>query len=141
VTSRRLVGLLALLSATSTAATVLFPFLRAWPLLLAGLSPRVPFLYLAAHDTPLPLFVLVATARLVIADPVSFALGRRHGAARVPRWVKRLVGAIGLGAVALKPNGSVLAAAGAGGLRWRWVLLADIAGTVTYVVGLHTVAG
>jgi membrane protein DedA with SNARE-associated domain len=140
VTSRRLVGLLAVLSALSTTATVLSPVLRDWPLLLAGLSPRAPFLYLAAGSTPLPVFVAIATARLVLADPISYALGRRHGAARVPRWVQRTVGTVGLGAVLLKPNGSVLAAAGATGMRWRWVLLADLAGTVAYVVGLHTVA-
>lgn len=141
MTSRRLVGLLVALSATSTTATLLTPLLIRWPLVLAGLSPRVPFLVLAAGSVPFPVFVAIATARLFVADPINYVLGRRHGAERVPRWVQRGVATVGLVAVAVKPNGAVLAAAGASGMCWRKVFAVDVIGTVVYLAALHNVAG
>ena len=140
MTTRWLVGLLAVLSATSTTATALTPVLVHWPLVLAGLAPRAPFLFLAAGHTPFSVFLVVATARLLVADPIHYALGRRHGADRVHPRIQRAVGRVGLVAVALKPNGPVLAAAGAGRLDARWVMLADVFGTVLYVLAIHRVA-
>lgn len=138
MTTTRLLAALGLLTAVSTGATLLSPALAAeQPLLLAGLSPRVPFLALAAGDSPLPLFLLVGLGRLLLADPIHYALGRRHGAHRVGARVQRVVGRFGLVAVAIRPNGPVLAAAGAGHLRPGPVLVADVAGTVAYLLLLR----
>ena len=139
MTSRRLVVLLAALSAASTTATAMTPFLLRWPLVLAGLSPRVPFLLLAAGHSPFVLFLIVATARLLVADPIHYALGRRHGADRIAPRIQRVVGRFGLAAVAVKPVGPVLAAAGATRLDPKLVFIADLAGTVAYLVAIHRV--
>ena len=140
MTTRRLVGLLAALTAASTTATACTPLLLRWPLLLIGLAPRAPFLFLAAGHTPFSVFLVVATARLLVADPIHYALGRRHGADRVHPRIQRAVGRVGLLAVALKPNGPVLVAAGAGRLDPRLVLVADVAGTLLYLLAIHRVA-
>lgn len=139
MTTAGLLAALALLTALSTGATLLSPALAAdQPLLLAGLSPRVPFLALAAADTPLPLFLLVGLGRLVLADPIHYVLGRRHGAHRVGPRIQRVVGRLGLAAVAIRPNGPVLAAAGAGRLAPAGVVAADVTGTVAYLLLLRS---
>jgi hypothetical protein len=70
---------LAVLSLVSATGTLAAPALRGNPLLLMALSPRLPFLVLAARRIgPVP-FVVVGTARLCLADPFHFRLGRRLG--------------------------------------------------------------
>ena len=136
---------LALLSFVSTAGTVAAPALRAQPLLLIALSPRLPFLVLAAPRAGLIPFLLIGTVRLCIADPFHFLLGRRllaPGRARSGRLAARIVGhrlarPASAAAVVLRPNGRHLALAGAVGLRPRVVVALDLAGTVVYLAGLH----
>jgi hypothetical protein len=70
---------LAVLSVVSAGATLAAPALRGNPLLLMALTPRLPFLVLAARRIgPVP-FVAVGTVRLCLADPFHFRLGRRLG--------------------------------------------------------------
>jgi hypothetical protein len=82
----------------------------------------------------------VATARLLVADPIHYALGRRHGADRIAPRIQRAVGRFGLAAVAVKPNGAVLAAAGATRLDPKLVFAADLVGTLVHLALLHRVA-
>jgi hypothetical protein len=144
---------LAVLSVVSVAGTVAAPLLRGNPLLLIALSPRLPFLLLAAPRIGLAPFVVIGTARLCLADPLHFRLGRRlapttdgGGWHRPGRWFARLAGhrlarpASGV-AVALRPNGRNLALAGAVGLRAGLVAALDLGGTVLYLVALHGATG
>lgn len=145
---------LAVLSVISAAGTVAAPLLRGNPLLLVVLSPRLPFLLLAAPRIGLGPFVVVGTARLCLADPFHFRLGRRLAATGGPdnaprvggRWFARLAGhrlarpASGI-AVAVRPNGRNLALAGAVGLRARMVAALDGAGTALYLIALHHAGG
>jgi hypothetical protein len=140
---------LAMLSLVSATGTLAAPALRGNPVLLMALSPRLPFLVLAARRIgPVP-FVVVGTARLCLADPFHFRLGRRlgrsagGGSARVGgRWFARLAGhrlarpASGA-AVLVRPNGRNLALAGAVGLRAGLVAALDLSGTVLYLAGLY----
>ena len=135
---------LALLSLVSTIATLGAPALRAKPLLLMALSPRLPFLALAAPQVGLIPFMVVGTVRLCLADPFHFRLGRRLASTGCTggRLGARLVGhrlarPASAAAVVLRPNGRHLALAGAVGLRTSVVVALDLAGTVLYLVGLH----
>jgi len=144
---------LAVLSVVSAAGTVAAPLLRGNPLLLIVLSPRLPFLLLAAPRIGLAPFVVIGTARLCLADPFHFRLGRRltkttgrSGGRIGGRWFTRLAGhrlarpASGV-AVAVRPNGRNLALAGAIGLRARSVAILDLSGTALYLVALHSATG
>ena len=145
---------LAVLSVVSAAGTVAAPTLRGNPLLLVALSPRLPFLVLAAPRIGFLPFVAVGTARLCLADPFHFRLGRRlatpgaagRGGGAGGRWLARLAGhrlarpASGA-AVVVRPNGRNLALAGAVGLPAGLVAVLDLAGTVVYVAGIHAAAG
>jgi hypothetical protein len=127
-----------------------------------ALSPRLPFLVLAAPRVGFVPFVVVGTARLCLADPFHFRLGqrlatsgrgpggpfsRRAPAASIARcpWMARLAGhrlarRVSAAAVVVRPNGRHLALAGAVGLRASVVTLLDLTGTVAYLVGLHGAA-
>ena len=48
-------------------------------LALVALTPRSAYIVAAAWDVPCPLLLLVAVARLSLADPVHFVLGREAG--------------------------------------------------------------
>jgi hypothetical protein len=137
---------LAILSLVSAGGTLAAPVLHGRnPLLLMALSPRLPFLVLAVPRVGLVPFVLIGTARLCLADPFHFRLGRRldwlrHGQGRLAprlvghRWARPAIAA----AVVLRPNGRHLALAGAVGLR-TWVVVAlDVVGTVAYLACLHS---
>ena len=135
---------LALLSMVSMAGTLAAPALWAKPLLLMALSPRLPFLALAAGRVGLIPFVVVGTMRLCLADPFHFRLGRRLASPcrSRGRLAARLVGhrlarPASAAAVVLRPNGRHLALAGAVGLRVSVVVPLDLAGTVLYLAGLH----
>jgi membrane protein DedA with SNARE-associated domain len=147
-----LVALTALSWAGTAGAAALAPTA---PLVLIALSPRMPFLILAAASSPMPAFVAVATARLFLADPINYKVGLMYGPATLG-WTKRrlpIAGKIatlteramrrfGLLAVACRPNASVLMMAGSAKMCWRKVLAAAFAGTVSYSAVLHlTVSG
>lgn len=137
---------LALLSLVSTVGTLAAPALWAKPLLLMALSPRLPFLALAAPRVGLIPFVVIGTVRLCLADPFHFRLGRRlasPGRRSTGRLGARIVGhrlarPASAAAVILRPNGRHLALAGAVGLRVPVVVALDLAGTVLYLAGLHS---
>lgn len=147
-------GPLGVLTAASWVGTISAPTLAATsPLALAALSPRLPFLAVAASVAPLPAFLAVGLARLVAADPSHYVMGRDGH-----EWLSRRVGrrsalahplahrlrevfrTNGLVVVALRPTGIVLFGAGAAGLPPRSVAVADAAGTAGYL-GLVWLAG
>jgi hypothetical protein len=149
--ARALAGL-AVLSAVSAAGTVAAPGLWDRPLLLVALSPRLPFLLHASGSTSWWALAPVALVRLLVADPLHYALGR-HGAVvgRRLRWPARLRDgrAHRLGArlaalvgrslpvlVLVRPVGRHVAAAGAARTPPGLVALADVAGTVAYLVAV-----
>jgi hypothetical protein len=149
---------LAAISAISGTATAASPLLltRA-PMVLALLAPRLTFLSLAASQTPLPMFLILGVARLALADPLHYAIGRTVGAERGgwSRWPRpiqrlavaasRLLGRLGVAArpacciaILLRPNGLNLMWAGS--LRLPKVLVAalDVVGTLGYLLVVHT---
>ena len=134
----RLTAPLAVLSLVSTAGTALAPGLvLEQPLLLVALCPRAVFVLAAATQVALGPLMLVATVRLILADPLHFRLGRLHGAGpvgRMGRWIP--IERIGAPLVALSPTGKVLALAGAAGTPAGRVALADLAGTLLRLVAL-----
>ena len=71
---RKLTLPLVVLSIVSTLATAASPWLLQTPFLLALLTPRMAFLALAAPVTPLPIFVVLGTVRLCVADVASTVL-------------------------------------------------------------------
>ena len=123
------------------------------PLALAFLSPRTPFLIYASSEAPLLLFVLVASIRSLLADPVNYALGRRLGPAvferverrggtayRVVKISERVIDRLGVLAVACRPNGAMLALAGSRRLNPLATGVAAVAGTTTYLTALALTA-
>jgi hypothetical protein len=146
---------LAALTVVSSLGTVAAPGLRGQPLLLVALSPRLAFLTLAAPKTALLPFLLVAGIRLCLADPFHFVLGRRHGAAALERLersdgrCRRVRGALRAARsvacrcvpllVFLRPNGTNLAIAGASRGRVLHVAVADVVGTLAYLLVVHQV--
>ena len=142
---------IAAVSLISALGTVAAPALAGNPLLLVALAPRLPFLLLAAHRTPALLLLVVATARLCVTDVHYFALGRRWGPAaterlqrlrsrwRLPSWRRPPwlpARSTAILAVLIRPVGRHVALAGAGGASPVSVAIADVAGTVAYVVAV-----
>jgi hypothetical protein len=137
IKTRWFLGAWAALSAISALGTVLTPALLAFPMVLIAFTPRLPFLFMAAATTNPLLFFAVAVPRMLVADPIHIALGRRYGGRIVPRRAQRLMLRLGLVGVALRPTSKVLAAAGACKLRTSRVLVADVLGTVGLVAGIY----
>lgn len=140
-----LVGPLLALSAVSGAATLGAPWLADWPLLLVGLSPRLPFLAVAAPQVGLVPFLVVGTFRLCAGDPFHFLLGRRLGHAAQHRRARRLARLIhrpnsrraAAAAVLMRPVGRHLALAGATGVPGGVVMALDLAGTLAYLMAVR----
>ena len=145
IKTRWILGAWALLSAVSALGTALTPALLAFPMILVAFTPRLPFLVLAATTANPVVFFGVAVPRMLVADPIHIALGRRYGGRFVPRRCRRVMDRLGLVGVALRPTSKVLAAAGACKLRTSRVLTADVLGTVgllaTIYVGASSVLG
>ncbi len=137
VKTRWILGAWALLSAVSAVGTALTPALLAFPIVLVAFTPRLPFLILAATTANPVLFFGVAIPRMLVADPIHIALGRRYGSRFVPNRARRLMNRLGLVGVALRPTSKVLAAAGACKLRTSRVLTADVLGTVGLVASVY----
>ena len=146
----RLTVPLAALTAVSVIGTALAPLLGESPLLLMGLSPRLPFLAVAAPEVGLVPFLLLGTIRLCLADPFHYALGRRVGDAavtrlpsgRLGRLLQRLAdarpGRVGVGvAVLVRPNGRHLALAGATRVPRALVGVLSLVGTASYLFAVH----
>ncbi len=145
--ARKLLLPLAVLTLVSSVGTLAAPGLTNRPLLLVALSPRLSFLALAAPKVGLLPFLVVAGIRLCLADPFHFVLGRRHGAGavdRLQRWrgLRTLTVIAGVSVpllVFLRPNGTNLAIAGASRGRILPVAMADLVGTIVYLVIVHGV--
>jgi hypothetical protein len=137
IKTRWIISAWAALSAVSALGTALTPVLLAIPMVLIVFTPRLPFLFLAASTTNPVLFFGVALPRMLIADPIHLALGRRYGGRFVPKRAQRLMLRFGLLGVALRPTSKVLAAAGACRLRTSRVLAADAAGTIGLLVSIY----
>lgn len=140
------------LTAVSVAGTVAAPALWHQPVLLMALAPRLPFLVLAAATVPLPVFLVVGTVRLCVADPVHFDLARRLGdrvEPLLPGWGRvartALAGRWGRPATAvwvvLRPTSNQLRLAAWSGLRAHQALVLSALGTVAYLVALHLGTG
>ena len=137
VKTRWILGAWALLSAVSALGTALTPALLTFPMVLVAFTPRLPFLILAATSANPVVFFCVAIPRMLVADPIHIALGRRYGGRFVPRRARGLMRRMGLLGVALRPTSKVLAAAGACKLRTSRVLTADVLGTVGLVAAVY----
>jgi len=133
------------ISVISAIGTVLSPALFQLPLVLSMLSPRLPFLVLAAGGTNPVLFVALIGLRLSITDWHWFDLGRRRGRdlamkSRISRkillWNPRAqkVGVIAL--LAIRPISRHLLLSGMVGLKLRTVAFIDIISTVVFLVAI-----
>jgi hypothetical protein len=133
------------ISAISAIGTVLSPALFQLPLVLSMLSPRLPFLVLAAGGTNPVLFVILIGLRLSITDWHWFDLGRRRGRdlamkSRISRkillWNPRAqkVGVVAL--LAIRPISRHLLLSGMVGLKLRTVAIVDIISTVVFLVAI-----
>jgi len=163
-TTPRCLGAIGLLSSLSAVGTIGSPTLLSQPLMLVVLSPRLPFLALAASQVSPLLLVPIVVARLCAGDVFHFHLGA-HGAHRLltnhrlmhhrrlsgmrravtqsnvvtfARTRYRSYEALArngvLVAVLLRPIGRHLALAGAAGACPRRVAIADLVGTFAYVL-------
>lgn len=143
---RRELAPIAVLTVVSTVGTIAAPALRHEGMLLALLSPRLVFLGLAADQTTLVPFVLLATFRLCLADPWHYRLGRRHGSAvlhrcgRPGRWLDRLGHRpwLVLAVVAVRPIGRHLMWAGARRTHPVVVGVTDLVSTTLFCVAVKT---
>lgn len=133
------------ISIISAIGTVLSPALFQMPLVLSLLSPRLPFLVLAAGGTNPFLFVTLIGIRLSITDWHWFDLGRRRGrdlamksrlSRKILLWNPRAqkVGVIAL--LAFRPISRHLLLSGMVGLKLRTVAFIDVISTVVFLVAI-----
>jgi membrane protein DedA with SNARE-associated domain len=136
-------------------ASATFPKLRDdHPLWLIALEPRNRNLVLVANDVDFLPFLLIATFRKLLSDPLFFLLGYLYGQNAL-RWVERVYGGgpeVGVWIervfrkaayplVFLAPGALVCALAGVTRMKPRVFVLLNIAGTVCVVVTLNLLAG
>ena len=133
------------ISVVSAIGTVLSPALFQMPLVLSMLSPRLPFLVLAAGGTNPVLFVTLIGLRLSITDWHWFDLGRRRGRdlamkSRISRKIllcnprAQKVGVVDL--LAIRPISRHLLLSGMVGLKLRTVAFIDVISTVVFLVAI-----
>ena len=133
------------ISIISAIGTVLSPALFKAPLILSLLSPRLPFLLLAAGGTNPVLFVTLIGIRLSITDWHWFDLGRRRGrelamksriTRRILLWNLRAqkIGIVVL--LAFRPISRHLLLSGMVGMKSRDVAIIDIVSTVVFLVAI-----
>jgi len=127
--------------------------LRDHPLWLVAMEPRNRFLLLVAAKVDFVPFLVVATVRRLVSDPLFFLLGYLYGNAGV-RWIERRLGddvgivrAVERGfskaapvMVFLFPGALVCVLAGATGMSPVVFLALNLAGTVTVVTLLYRFA-
>lgn len=137
-----------------TLGNMLHPqLLKDHPLWLVAMEPRNRFLLLVAGQVDFVPFLIVATIRRLISDPLFFLLGALYGDAGV-RWAERRLGddvgivkAIERGfskaapvMVFLFPGAIVCVLAGATGMRLATFLALNLAGTLVAVTVLYRFA-
>ena len=136
---------ISVISIVSGIGTVLSPALFKAPLVLSLLSPRIPFLVLAAGKTNPLLFVTLIGIRLSITDWHWFDLGRRHGrelamksrlSRKIMLWNPRAqkIGVVAL--LAIRPISRHLLLSGMVGMKSRTVAVIDIVSTVMFLVAI-----
>ncbi|MEI8398123.1 MAG: hypothetical protein WCG33_03150 [Actinomycetes bacterium] len=136
---------ISVISIVSGIGTVLSPALFKAPLVLSLLSPRIPFLILAAGKTNPILFVMLIGIRLSITDWHWFDLGRRHGrqlamksrlTRKILMWSPRAqkVGVVAL--LAVRPISRHLLLSGMVGMKSRTVAIIDVVSTVVFLVAI-----
>lgn len=123
------------------------------PLLLVAMEPRNRYLLLVADKVSFVPFLLVATIRRLVSDPLFYLLGYLYGESGV-RWIERKMGdSAGLVRgmergfakaapvmVFLFPGAIVCVLAGATGMRPLLFLALNVAGTITVVSLLYRFA-
>jgi len=133
------------ISVVSAIGTVLSPALFQMPLVLSMLSPRLPFLVLAAGGTNPVLFVTLIGLRLSITDWHWFDLGRRRGRdlamkSRISRkilmWNPRAQKLGVMALLAVRPISRHLLLSGMVGMKSRDVAIIDIISTVVFLVAI-----
>lgn len=149
-----IVGPILAVVVVGTLGNMLHPqLLKDHPLWLVAMEPRNRFLLLAAARVDFVPFLVVATVRRLLSDPLFFLLGALYGDAGV-RWVERRLGddvgivrAIERGfskaapvMVFLFPGAIVCVLAGATGMRVVTFLVLNLAGTVAAVTVLYRFA-
>ncbi len=136
------------LAVVGTVTTALTPALAArHPLLLIALEARNRNLILAREVDVLP-FILIATFRRVLTDPLYYILGRFYGD-RAVRWLEvkaglgsyarmmeRIFKKASFPAVFFFPGAIVCALAGVVGMRFAAFMALNIAGTLFAVISL-----
>ncbi len=148
---------LSVLTTISWIGVALTPLLLDHPIVLVGFSPRLVFLTIAAPVTSLPMFLLVGTFRLCVADPVNFSVGKVLGPKvhermkrrkRVPEWLTarlsqtRLFRKYAMGAlIFFRPTGITMNIAGANGVSGKQASVLALAGTMVYLFTLHAGVG
>jgi hypothetical protein len=115
------------------------------PLVLSMLSPRLPFLVLAAGGTNPFLFVTLIGLRLSITDWHWFDLGRRRGRdlamkSRISRkilmWNPRAQKLGVMALLAVRPISRHLLLSGMVGMKSRDVAIIDVISTVVFLVAI-----
>ena len=148
---------LGILTTVSWIGVAMTPLLYEHPIVLVGFSPRLVFLTLAAPVTSLPMFMLVGTFRLCVADPVNFSIGKVLGPRiheriqrkrRMPEWFTNRLSQTALfrkyamsALIFFRPTGVTMNIAGANGVSGRNAAMLGFAGTVTYLLALHAGVG
>jgi hypothetical protein len=142
VVGERALRPISVISVVSAIGTALSPALFKVPLVLAMLSPRLPFLLLAAGGTNPVLFVALIGARLSVTDWHWFDLGRRHGRTllmksrltrRILQCSVRIQKCAVLALLMLRPISRHLMLSGVVGLKTRTVFSVDVVSTVVYL--------
>lgn len=127
--------------------------LKNHPLLLVAMEPRNRYLLLVAEKVSFVPFLLVATIRRLVSDPLFYLLGYLYGESGV-RWIERkmadsggLVRSMERGfakaaplMVFLFPGAIVCVLAGATGMNPLLFLVLNVAGTITVVSLLYRFA-
>lgn len=142
---------------TGLVGQAFFPtLLKDHPLALVALEPRARNLLLVAGREGgidyLP-FVVIATIRKLLSDPLFYLLGWYYGDNAVAwveqkmndqsgfvRTIERAFRRAGAAMVFLFPGGLVCALAGATGMRWIMFVVLNVTGTVTMVTLYYLVA-
>ena len=144
-----LVAPIVVLGIGATIATALTPALAAkHPLLLITLEARNRNLLLARNVDIVP-FIVVATVRRTLSDPLYFLLGHFYGDAVIRwlekkggggaavRWIERVFAKASHPMVFLFPGALVCALAGSTGMRPVIFFILNVAGTITAVLLLR----
>ncbi len=143
-----LLGVIAITTVATTVGTALSPKLVGdAPLTLIALNPNWRHLVLVVPITSVVPFLVVAMARMFVADPFFYFLGRWYGndaivwaerhagrLGRFLRWVERKFKRAGRVILFFAPGGFICMLAGAMGMSRRSFFLIDIAGTIAGAV-------